>query len=181
MPDLIARAAAPLLEIVHNIKPADLAAPTPCPDWDVRALVNHLLHWGPSLEGAARKEEVPPAENTRADWAEALAAQVSRTVDAWAEPSAWEGTTRMGGPTDLLAALVGGMVATEFVVHGWDLARATGQQPTWDDDLIAFVHDEVAKTAAQGREMGVYGTEVPVPADASLLDRTLALTGRDPR
>jgi uncharacterized protein (TIGR03086 family) len=86
----------------------------------------------------------------------------------------------MGGPTDLPAALVGGMVVAELVVHGWDLARATGRQPAWDDDLLAYLYDEVAKTAEQGREMGVYGPEVAVPASASLLDRTLALTGRDP-
>ena len=180
MSDLMARAAAPLLEIVHNLKPADLDARTPCTDWDVRALVDHLLTWGPSLEGAARKEAVPPAETIPEDRTDALTAQLTRTVEAWSRPDAWAGTTHMGGPTELPAALVGGMVVGEMVVHGWDLARATGQHPTWDDDLLAYLYEETAKSAEQGRELGVYGSEVAVSASASLLDRTLALTGRDP-
>jgi len=56
----IARAAARFTEIVHNVKPDQLTNPTPCTDYDVRALLNHLLFWGPSLTGAARKELVPP-------------------------------------------------------------------------------------------------------------------------
>jgi uncharacterized protein (TIGR03086 family) len=86
----------------------------------------------------------------------------------------------MGGTYELPADLVGGMVVGEVLVHGWDLGRATGQQPVWDADLLEFVHAEVAKTADQGREMGIYGPAVPVPADASTVDRIVGLTGRDP-
>ena len=189
MPDvpLMARAAAPLVEVIRTIRPDQLGAPTPCAEYDVRKLVNHLLFWGPSLEGAARKENVPPpagAETdldlTGGDWATALEDQVARTVAAWSRPAAWEGTTHMGGPTELPASLVGGMVVGELVVHGWDLARATGQRPVWDDDLVEYLHEEVVQTAEVGRQMGVYGPEVAVPASASALDRTLARTGRDP-
>jgi len=67
------------------------------------------------------------------------------------------------------------------LVHGWDLGRASGQRPEWDDDVLEFALDEVAKTADQGRAMGVYGAEVVVPDGASTLDRVLGLTGRDPR
>lgn len=180
----IAKAAAPIVDVVRAIRPDQLAAPTPCHDFDVRGLVNHLLYWGPSLEGAARKESVPPpAETDVVDerWAQRLEEQVDRLVDAWGDPSAWEGTTRMGGDYELPAAMVGGMVLGELVVHGWDLGRATGQDPRWDTDVLASVLDEVAASADQGREMGVYGPEVAVPATASTLDRALGLTGRDPQ
>jgi uncharacterized protein (TIGR03086 family) len=76
--------------------------------------------------------------------------------------------------------MIGGMVVCEMVAHGWDLARATGQKPRWDDDLLGYVHEEVTRTAGQGRQMGAYGPEVPVPAPSSTLDRTLGLIGRDP-
>jgi uncharacterized protein (TIGR03086 family) len=76
--------------------------------------------------------------------------------------------------------LIAGLVLVEFVVHGWDLVSATGQQATYDDDVLQYVHNEVLSHAAFGREMGLYGPEVPVPPDAPLLDRTLGLTGRDP-
>jgi len=57
---LTSRAAEPMLVIVRGIKPDQLTARTPDTEWDVRALVNHLLIWGPSLEGGARKESVAP-------------------------------------------------------------------------------------------------------------------------
>jgi uncharacterized protein (TIGR03086 family) len=72
------------------------------------------------------------------------------------------------------------MVVGEVVVHGWDLAMATGQQPVWDDEVLAFVHKELVANVQWGRDMGVYGPEVPVPEDAPLLDRILGLTGRNP-
>lgn len=182
----LARAAAPLVEIIRNIHPDQLTAPTPCAEYDVRKLVNHLLFWGPSLEAAARKEVVsPPAEAeadvdlTEGDWAAALETHVDRTVGTWSEPGAWEGITHMGG-VELPASLVGGMVVGELVVHGWDLAQATGQHPAWDDDLLGYLHAEIANSAEQGREMGVYGPEFAVPGSSFRLDQVLGLTGRNP-
>ncbi|HEY0639627.1 MAG TPA: TIGR03086 family metal-binding protein [Pseudonocardiaceae bacterium] len=181
---LPARAAVPLSQLIREVKPDQLDAPTPCSEFDVRGLLGHLLHWGPSLEGAARKESVPPPAGDSwpgDEWSDALAAQLDRIVEAWSRPDAWTGVTRMGGPMELPASLVGGMVVGELVVHGRDLARATGHEVSWDDELLAYVLGEVARSAGQGRELGVYGPEVPVPADAPLLDRVLGLTGRDPR
>ncbi|WP_336206709.1 TIGR03086 family metal-binding protein [Nonomuraea sp. LPB2021202275-12-8] len=184
---LMARAAAPLLETVHGVKPDQLGAPTPCAEYDVRKLINHLLFWGPSLEGAARKESVPPPAGadteldlTGDDWAAAMEAHMERLVAAWSRAAAWEGTTFMGGQMELPASLVGGMVVGELVVHGWDLARSTGQVAEWDDDLVAYLHAEVEKSAELGRQMGVYGPAVAVPATASILDRALGLVGREP-
>jgi uncharacterized protein (TIGR03086 family) len=185
--DMPNRAAAALIEIVRGVKPDQVAAPTPCAEYDVRLLLNHLLFWGPSLEGAARKESVPPpagseseVDLTEGDWAAAVAAQAERIAAAWSRPAAWEGTTHMGGPMELPASMVGGMVVIEVLVHGWDLARATGQHWEWDGDLVTYTLGEVVKTAEQGRQMGVFGPEVTVPGSAPALDRVLALTGRDP-
>ncbi len=184
---LIAAAAAPTVAIVGTIRADQLDAPTPCSEYDVRRLVNHLLFWGPSLEGAARKELVaPPAASdqdvdlTDSDWRGRLQAQTDRLVIAWSEPDAWEGSTRMGGPMHLPAPMIGGMVLGELVVHGWDLACTTGQAPGWDDEVLTFVYQELEKTAEQGREMGVYGARVQVPDTAPVLSRILGLTGRDP-
>src|SRR5262249_13538236 len=148
-----------------------LAAPTPCEDWDVEALIGHLLHWGPALEAAARKEAVPPGAKASADRRKALMEQLDRLAEAGSAPSAWEGVTRMGGRVELPADLVGGMVLGEFVLHGWDLARATGQHPEWDERLLRQVYREVARSADQGRAMGVYAAEVQVPATAGWLER----------
>ncbi len=184
---LIGAAAAPLAEIVRTIKPDQLAAPTPCSEYDVRGLVNHLLFWGPSLVGAARKETVPPpaaaeedVDLTDGDWAAGLHAHLDRLVAAWSEPAAWDGTTTMGGPTEMPAAMIGRMVLGELVVHGWDLARATGQQARWPEEVLAVTRRELVGTAEQGRQLGIYGPEVPVPPTGSAMDHILGLAGRDP-
>lgn len=185
--ELLARAATALAGITATIKPDQLTAPTPCAEFDVRALVNHLLFWGPSLEAAGRKESVPPpaaseseVDLTGGDFAGTLRSHLDRVATTWRTSAAWTGVTRMGGPTELPATVIGRMLTTELLVHSWDLARATGQRPPWDPELVAAVHAEVAANAAQGREMGVYGPEIPVPSTASTLDRALGLTGRDP-
>jgi uncharacterized protein (TIGR03086 family) len=182
---LMTRAAAPTIDVVRHVEPDQLSAPTPCAGWDVRQLANHMLSWAPALEGAARKEQNPvPAESEEnADlvdgWADALVARLGRVAVAWREPSAWEGVTYLGSPMELPASLVGGMVVGELVVHGWDLGRATGQHPEWDHDLLDYLYEETAKNAEQGRQLGVYGPEVPVSDSAPMLDRVLGLTGRD--
>ncbi|SHM86626.1 TIGR03086 family metal-binding protein [Cryptosporangium aurantiacum] len=187
MHTIVATTAQPTIDVIRGIRPDQLGAATPCSEYDVRALVNHLLFWGPSLVGAARKESVPPpapseqdADLTAGDWAKSLEAHLDELVTAWSTPDAWEGVTQMGGPMKLPAPMIGGMTLGELVVHGWDLGRATGQSPRWDDDVLRAIHDGAAATAEQGRQMGIYGPEVPVPADAPWLDRLLGLTGRDP-
>ncbi len=184
---LAAKAATPTLEVLRQIRADQLHAATPCSDFGVRDLINHLLFWGPSLAGAARKIAVaPPATGDQdvdlldGDWQSKLEAQTNDLVAAWSQPDAWEGTTQLGGPMDMPAAMIGGMVLGELVVHGWDLARSTGQEPTWDDEVLTFVHDETAKSAEQGREMGIYAAQVPVPDSTPVLHRILGLTGRDP-
>jgi uncharacterized protein (TIGR03086 family) len=173
--ELIALAAPPTLTVIRGIRPEQLTAPTPCAEFDVRGLLDHLRHWGPSLARASRHSDgaVPPGDA-------ALERQIEQLVEAWSVPAAWHGTTSMGGPDELPARMIGAMAVGEVVVHGWDLARATGRQVSWDRTLLEFLHDEVAKTAELGREMQAYGAEVPVPVTAPVLDRMLGLTGRDP-
>jgi uncharacterized protein (TIGR03086 family) len=179
-------AATAMTGIVLGTDADQLSAPTPCAGFDVRRLVHHLLFWGPPLEGAARKEAVAPAaadeadvDLTTGDWRGDLLAQLDRLAAAWEPEDAWTGMTGMGGPK-LPAAVFGDMVLGELAVHGWDLARATGQQLVLPPALATYLHGSVAGIAAQGREMGLFGPEVPVPADAPTFDRVLGLTGRDP-
>jgi uncharacterized protein (TIGR03086 family) len=146
--DFIARAAAPTIAVAREITPELLDAPTPCAGWSVRDLIQHLLVYGPALEGAARKEPVPPADVTVGDdWRAAVEDQIDRYVAVGGEPAAWRGTASMGGPAPMPASMIGGMVLGELVVHGWDLARAAGRAvPQWDEEMLGFVLREVEKT-----------------------------------
>jgi uncharacterized protein (TIGR03086 family) len=173
--------------VVRTITDDQLSNKTPCTEYDVRALVNHLLFWGPSLAGAGRKEPVPQPAATEAevdlaagDWRGRLLALLEDITSSWAPPSAWEGETSMGTPHMLPAPVMGDMIVGELAVHGWDLAVATGQRLELPADLVAHLYETMSAGVEQGREMGMYGPQVAVPANAPTLDRILGLTGRDP-
>jgi uncharacterized protein (TIGR03086 family) len=171
---------------VRDITAGQLADPTPCTEFDVRKLLNHLLFWGPSLAGAGRREVVAPpaaaeagADLTAGDWRGDLLAVLDRIDSSWAPASAWEGMTSMDGP-EMPAPVLGDMIVGELVVHGWDLAAATGQRLELPESLLAHLEAVTAASAEQARAMGLFGPAVGVPADAPALDRILGLTGRDP-
>ncbi|WP_410672251.1 TIGR03086 family metal-binding protein [Amycolatopsis sp. cmx-4-68] len=180
-------AAEAMAAVARTITDDQLADKTPCSEYDVRALVNHLLFWGPSLAGAGRKERVPQPAATESDvdlaagdWRGRLLVLLDDITSSWAPSSAWEGETSMGTPHMLPAPVMGDMITGELAVHGWDLAVATGQRLELPVGLLAHLHDTVLAGVEQGRAMGMYGPEVAVPADAPTLDRIIGLTGRDP-
>ncbi|WP_372669859.1 TIGR03086 family metal-binding protein [Amycolatopsis kentuckyensis] len=177
-------AAAEFLRVAHAAH--DLSAPTPCAGYDVRGLLNHLLYWGPWLVAAGRREAPPEPSATEgaaglvtADWRAALEKQTETLVDVFGTPSAWEGMTALGA-SPLPAAVVGDMVLGEFVLHGWDLARASGQELRCAPEAAMAVYESAVAMGEQARSMGVYGEAVAVPEGASPLERALGASGRDP-
>jgi uncharacterized protein (TIGR03086 family) len=179
-------AAGPLRAVTAD----QLTAATPCGDYNVRALVDHLAwaavlsqraatrmpleHDWSSLTPAPFLDGVPVER-----WAAAVPAELDTAADAWADPAAWEGETLMG-TTPMPAEVVGPLMLAEFVLHGWDLARAVGAPYEVPAELGAATLAAVQPVAQMGRDGGWYGPEVPVPADAPAFDRALGLTGRDP-
>ena len=172
------------------VTPDRLTAATPCRDYDVRALVDHLA-WGAVL--SQRSATRTPFEHDWSSltpapfldglpveqWAAAVPAELDTAADAWADPAAWEGETLLGtGP--MHAAVAGPMMLAEFVLDGWDLARAIGARYDVPAELGEAVLAAVGPLAQMGRDGGWYGPEVPVSADAPAFDRALGLTGRDP-
>lgn len=182
--ELLVRAVDPVVAVVDGIKPDQLGLPTPCSDYDVRSLINHFAGTTNWLELAGRR--LPPdaddpfgANNdvTTGDWQTLLTARIRAVATAWDEPSAWEGSIE-GSP--LPASMIGSMALTELLMHGWDLAKATGQRVDYGDEAAREVHRFAVETAEMGRQIGAYGAEVPVSAQAPDFDRALGLTGRDP-
>lgn len=108
-----------------------------------------------------------------------LEGQVDALVDAFAAASAWQGTTRMNG-SDVPAAMTGSMVLCEFVLHGWDLATATGGHFDCEPATAEAIEHVMHTTGEQGRAMGAFGPAVGVAETAPALDRALGLAGRDP-
>jgi uncharacterized protein (TIGR03086 family) len=175
---------------LRAVTPDQLTAPTPCGDYDVRALVDHLAwaavlsqrsatrtpfeHDWSSLTPAPFLDGVPVEQ-----WAAAVPAELETAADAWSDPAAWEGDTLMG-TAEMPAGVVGPMMLAEFVLHGWDLARAIGAPYAVPAGLGEATLAAVQPLVQMGRDGGWYGPEVPVPADAAAFDRALGLTGRDP-
>ncbi|MEU6667217.1 TIGR03086 family metal-binding protein [Streptomyces sp. NPDC046727] len=167
---------------------AQLTAPTPCQDCAVRRLLGHLLMLSVAFRDAARKD-LGPTTDTDPDaavpdigplWREELPAALDELAAAWRDPAAWTGDTRAGG-VDLPGAVAGAVVADELVIHGWDLARATGQDYSPDPAALECAHGFLLAAADDpDRGNGLFGPVVPVPAEAPLLDRAVGLSGRDP-
>ncbi|MFJ7152966.1 TIGR03086 family metal-binding protein [Streptomyces sp. NPDC100445] len=165
-----------------------LAGATPCPGLAVRNLLGHLLGLSTAFRDAARKQLGPTTDTAPGTtvpdigpgWREELSVALDELAGAWHEPAAWTGDTRAGG-VDLPGAVAGAVAAEELVVHGWDLARATGQDYAPDPAALDAAHGFL-RAAADGpdRANAPFGPPVPVPPDAPLLDRTIGLSGRDP-
>lgn len=173
-----------------TVRADHLGAATPCRDWDVRGVLDHLA-WGAVLAQRAATR-VPlehdwssgtPApfleDRPAGEWAALIAEELDVAADAWADVAAWEGETLMG-TTPMPAALVGSMMAGEFLLHGWDLARAVGADYPVGSAVGEQVLAAVEPTAQMGRDGGWFGPEVPVRPDAPPFERLLGLAGRDP-
>jgi uncharacterized protein (TIGR03086 family) len=170
---------------VDNMTTAQLGGPTPCGDWDVLALLNHLILWtSHSLERRAQGESVAPElmeyDFTAApDFALAYRAQLDRALAAWADPAVWDRELDvMGSKTP--AADVGALIIAELVLHGWDLAAATGQDYSVSSRAAEAALHAVEANAELFRQYKGFAEPVPTAADAPVLDRVLALSGRDP-
>jgi uncharacterized protein (TIGR03086 family) len=181
-------AAHEVARLLSGVSDDQLRAPTPCEDTPVAGLLDHLAGLSLAFTWAARKSPEaastpPPAMTDQVDprWRELLPERLDDLVRAWREPSAWEGVTQAGGVH--LPAEVAGIVALdELVLHGWDLARATGQPFGCDPASTRAVLEFTAAAAAGPAEerAGLFGPAVPVPDDAPDLDRALGFAGRDP-
>ncbi|MEZ0069075.1 uncharacterized protein (TIGR03086 family) [Streptacidiphilus sp. MAP12-20] len=153
--------------------------PTPCAEFNVHQLCEHLLGTMVMSTHAATKRPLPadaPLTLTDAPW-RAYPPVVDKLVAAWSKPEAWEGETPFGPNT--CPALFAGMVTVmELTVHGWDLAQATGQPFKAEDDVVATAAAVAAQIAEGARANGAFGVELTPAPDASALERLLAFTGR---
>lgn len=164
-----------------------LADGTPCPAYPVRTLLGHLTGLAVAFRDAARKDlgsttDTPPTDagpRLGPDWRTELPRVLGELAEAWRDPAAWTGMTRAGG-VDLPGAVAGAVAADELVIHGWDLARATGQQYLPDPAALRATYAFQSAAVDEPGRGEIFGPVVPVPQDAPLLDRTVGLSGRDP-
>jgi uncharacterized protein (TIGR03086 family) len=161
------------LEKVRGVD-GQMDSATPCVDWTVRDLLNHMLATQQYFVGSARGEDVSPPGPTPPELlSEDPVADFSRARDETLSTYGEDGVVERTGP-----AL--GIAFADQLLHGWDLARATGQDATMPDGLAQAAYDVVHGRFTDEQRQGVFGPEIPAPADASPQDRLLAYVGRDP-
>jgi uncharacterized protein (TIGR03086 family) len=170
---------------VAHVDASQFNDPTPCGDWDTRGLLNHLILWTSySLEARANGESASQELQDRdfaADpgFAADYRAQLDRALAAWAAPEVWERSLdMMGTPTP--ATDIAALIIAEMVLHGWDLAVATGQRFEVGDDAAAVALNAVEDNAELFRKYQGFADPVEVPSGAPVLDRVLGASGRDP-
>ena len=165
------------------VRPDQWTAPTPCDDWDVRALVNHVTGeqlWAPHLVAGETPEQVGDrydgdvlGDDPLVTWREAAPA----SVEAFAAPDALERTVHLSYGDESCREYLTQML-TDAAVHGWDLARATGGDETIDPEAVDLLLAHWTEREDMVRGSGIFGDAVPVANDADAQIRLLALLGR---
>jgi uncharacterized protein (TIGR03086 family) len=175
------------VDVLANVTDDHLTASTPCAEYSVGDVLHHVGGLALAFAAAARKDRGPrtgrppsvDAAQLDPDWRTSFPAGLAELAHAWTDPSAWQGMTQIAA-MDMPGEAVGVVALTEVVIHGWDLARATGQGYDVDPGIAEAVLANVAQFAAQGPVEGLFGPAVPIADDAPVLDRIIALSGRDP-
>ena len=176
--------------LVRAVPDEALADPTPCPAYRVGDLLEHVGGLAFAFRAAATKDltgvsgQGPSGDASRLadDWRARIPDDLLAMAEAWRDPEAWTGMTQAGG-IDLPGEIDGLVALDELVVHGWDVARATGQDFVCDEASLEAVHGFVSQFSGPGQEAareGLFGPEVAVPESAPLVDRVIAMTGRQP-
>lgn len=175
---------ASLQPVIQGVRHDGLEDPTPCEEWTVGRLVNHMLGTIEAMRRVGAGEALNPddpwgtgGDHLTEDWRRDLSGLLTRFADAWYQPESWDGEAMDGA---LPRALVGDMGLVEVMLHGWDLARGTGQDVEYDDGAGERAREIMAEIGANGRQHGAFGDQVEVPEDAPDFAHALAMAGRDP-
>ena len=183
-------AAQRLGDLIARVPDDDLGLPTPCPAYPLGDLIEHVGGLALAFAAAAAKDAGPltnqqPSGNASRlapDWRTRIPRDLAALARAWREPGAWTGMTRIAG-MDAPAEMVGATAADELVVHGWDVARATGQPYEAEPEMLAvaraFLDAFATPDAPAGPEV-TFGPARLLPDSEPPLDRLVAMAGRDP-
>jgi uncharacterized protein (TIGR03086 family) len=182
--ELHRRAAEEFGRRVERIEDDDWARPTPCTEWDVRAVVNHMAYenrWAPELVAGRKIEEVGDrfdgdllGDDPKAAWRDSMDAAVA----AFAAPDALDRTVHLSFG-DFPGREYLGQLTSDLTIHAWDVAKGIGDDDALAPDLVAFVWELWRPREEMVRASGVFGEAVAVPDDADLQTRLLAFLGRD--
>jgi uncharacterized protein (TIGR03086 family) len=180
---LYARACAGFDDLVRSIDETGWSAATPCPEWDVRALINHVTVedlWAGELFAGRTIEQVGSAfdgdqlgDSPAARWSRAM----SGALAAAGAPDTMTRTVHLSFG-DVPGAEYAMQLFADHLVHAWDLATALGRDGRLDPELVAACREWFAANEEAYRATGAIGPRQPLPADADEQATLLAAFGR---
>jgi uncharacterized protein (TIGR03086 family) len=168
---------AALQHVLRGMGATELANQTPCTEFDVAALTDHLMN-SLAVIGASAGAQLPSRDNGAA-----LESQVADAAQAVLE--AWrrhglKGTVGLNS-NEVPAVMPVGVLSLEFLVHAWDFARATDREVVVSDQVSEYVLGLAGKVITpQARGYAGFADPVETGPDAAAFDRLVAFTGRQP-
>jgi uncharacterized protein (TIGR03086 family) len=181
--ELYVRAMRGTINYLDAVRPNQWAAPTPCSEWNVRQIANHIIGenlWAAELFQGRTIDQVGSrldGDLTGNDPAAAYGASARAASAAVSAPGAMQVTCHLSFG-DYSGADYAGQLLLDTVVHGWDIATATGQDARLDPELVQACIPIATQLTSQFRGAGVFGDEVSTSADADPQTRLLAIVGR---
>lgn len=183
--ELLERTMGVMGRVIAGVPPAQLSAPTPCTEWDVRAVMNHVIGGNHFFAATAAGEEPPmpaePRDLVGDDPATAYGQGAKAALEAWRAPGTAERMVNLPIGT-MPGAFAIGIHALDHTVHAWDIAKATGQVDLLDQEVAEAAYGYVnGNISDQLREPGgPFGPEVEAPTGCSPAERLAAYMGRTP-
>ena len=179
---MLERAIAQMGVLVAGIRPEQAGLSTPCPEFDVRALVNHVVYDLRTFKAmlAGEQRASPDVDLIGDDWSAAYRSAADSLLDGW-HSRGLAGTLQLQ-IGEVPPSWAASQHLADVAVHAWDIARATGQSAQLDPELAQTALDwarGALKPQFRGPGMA-FGTEVAVPEDAPINDRLVGFFGRDP-
>jgi uncharacterized protein (TIGR03086 family) len=182
--ELLTRALGQMSTVIGAADQTWASRPTPCPKWDVRALTEHVIMDVDRFTMAAaggRPDWSALVPGVDGDWQAAFDAKTPELLEVWGRVDDFDTPVKM--PIgEVPQSFVVKQQLAEFAVHAWDLARSTGQEPVFDDDVAATALEWSRKTLKpefRGPDKA-FGPAQPEPAGANPTDALVAWFGRDP-
>lgn len=183
---LLAGADTRLAQLVDRLAVSDLAKPTPCVGWDVRAVLSHTLQsveaFSSAVDGAGgpTESELFAGDDILGSDAAGVTKRIfERSHLAWSSIRDWDSTlTTVLGPLPAGQAIA--IITFSTLVHSWDLAWALGERVEFTAAEATLAEAVGGRLVPAMREKGLYGPELHPPLQASATQRVVAFTGRSP-
>lgn len=177
-------------EVIANLDDNQLESPTPCPNYALGDLLDHVNGLSQAFTNAATKKlpvggtQAPSGDAARleSDWRTRIPERLAALAEAWHDPAAWEGMTQAGS-VDLPGEIAGVVALNEVIVHGWDIARASGRPYDAEPEHVEVCIQTMGPQPGENRPIGddvPFGRPIDLPVDARPIDRLVAVLGREP-